>query len=160
MSKLGQKIVIKSELITLHVIYSKGSKKEDRSQESIQSSTTPDPGYQWESDNVTIRHRKESQDVSPLPAGDHKASTDVYESITKQDRNKINDPQKKHRLGTVSKNILLEGLNQFTGAPTSTFFQMWIKTDRCLVCMKDPKSINASSPRKYKSKYKKEIKQR
>ena len=27
-----------------------------------------------------------------------------------------NDPQKKYRLGTVSKNILLEGLNQFHGA--------------------------------------------
>ena len=28
----------------------------------------------------------------------------------------MSDPQKKHRLGTVSKNILLEGLNQFHGA--------------------------------------------
>ena len=28
----------------------------------------------------------------------------------------INDPQKKYRLGTVSKNILLEGLNRFQGA--------------------------------------------
>ena len=27
------------------------SKKESKDQESIQSSTTPDPGYQWESDN-------------------------------------------------------------------------------------------------------------
>ena len=34
-----------------------------KDQESIQSSTTPDPGYQWESDNVTIRHHKESQEV-------------------------------------------------------------------------------------------------
>ena len=39
---------------------------------------------------------------------------DVHESITKQDRNKINDPQKKHLLGTVSKNILLEGLTSLT----------------------------------------------
>ena len=45
--------------------------------------------------------------------------TDVNQSIIKQDRNNINDPQKKHRLGTVSKNILQEGLNQFNGAPTS-----------------------------------------
>ena len=30
------------------------SKKEGKDQELIQSSTTPDPGYQWESDNVTI----------------------------------------------------------------------------------------------------------
>ena len=58
--------------------------------------------------------------------------TDVHESITKQDRNYINDPQKK--LGMVSKNILLEGLNQFNGALTSPFVQMWIKTHRCLVC--------------------------
>ena len=27
-----------------------------------------------------------------------------------------NDPQKKYRFGTVSKNILLEGLNRFHGA--------------------------------------------
>ena len=27
-----------------------------------------------------------------------------------------NDPQKKHRLGTVSKILLLEGLNRFNGA--------------------------------------------
>ena len=39
--------------------------------------------------------------------------TDVHESITKQDRNNINDPQKKHRIGTVSKNILLQGFNWF-----------------------------------------------
>ena len=26
-------------------------------QESIQSSTTPDPGYEWKSDNFTIRHQ-------------------------------------------------------------------------------------------------------
>ena len=30
--------------------------------------------------------------------------------------NNTNDPQKKYRLGTVSKNILLEGFNQFHGA--------------------------------------------
>ena len=65
----------------------------------------------------------ESQEVSQFPAGDHKAShqqTEVHENITKQIRNNINDPQKKHRLGTVSKNIFLEGLNRFNGAPTSS----------------------------------------
>ena len=34
------------------------SKKEGKDQESIQPSTTPDQGYQWESNNVTIRHHK------------------------------------------------------------------------------------------------------
>ena len=30
--------------------------KRGEDQESIQTSTTPDLGYQWESDNFTIRH--------------------------------------------------------------------------------------------------------
>ena len=38
----------------------------------------------------------------------------------------------------VSKNLLLEGLNRFRGAPTSPLVQMWIKTYRCLVCMEGP----------------------
>ena len=46
------------------------SKKEGKDQESIQSSTTPDPNYQGESDNFTIDITKESQEVSPFPAGD------------------------------------------------------------------------------------------
>ena len=32
-----------------------------------------------------------------------------------QNINNTNDPQKKYRLGTVSKNILLEGINRFHG---------------------------------------------
>ena len=47
--------------------------KEGKDKEWIQSNTTSDPGYQWESDNVTIRHHK--QEVSPFPAGDHNALT-------------------------------------------------------------------------------------
>ena len=37
------------------------SKKEGKDQESIQSSTTPEPGYQWKSGNITITN--ESQEV-------------------------------------------------------------------------------------------------
>ena len=37
-----------------HNIFKKGGKD----QESIQLSITPGPGYQWESDNLTIRHHK------------------------------------------------------------------------------------------------------
>ena len=40
------------------------SNKEGKDQESIQSSTTPDPGYQWESNKLTIRHHNESQEVN------------------------------------------------------------------------------------------------
>ena len=34
------------------------SKKDGKDQESIQSSTTPDPGYQWESNKLLFRHHK------------------------------------------------------------------------------------------------------
>ena len=44
------------------------SKKEGKDQESIQSSTTLDPGYQWESDNVTIRHHKREARGQPFPS--------------------------------------------------------------------------------------------
>ena len=33
-------------------------KKEGKDQKLIQSSTTPDPGYQWKSNKLTIRHPK------------------------------------------------------------------------------------------------------
>ena len=34
------------------------SKKDGKDQESIESSTTPDPGYQWESKKLTVRHHR------------------------------------------------------------------------------------------------------
>ena len=34
------------------------SKKDGKDQESIQSSTTPDQGYQWESNKLTVRHHR------------------------------------------------------------------------------------------------------
>ena len=63
----------------------------------------------------TIIITNKSQEVSPFPAGDHKAAMNRRENM-RNTRHKItNDKQKKYRLGTVSKNILLEGLNQFHG---------------------------------------------
>ena len=50
---IKQKIIRIRALSELHE-----SKKEGKDQEPIQFSSTPDPGYQWESDNVTIRHHK------------------------------------------------------------------------------------------------------
>ena len=91
----------------------------------------------------------ESQEVSPFPAGDHKTPINrpARKHNGKQDRNKINDPRKKHRLGTVSRNILLEGFNRFHGVPISPLVQIRIKTHGCLVYMKDPQLIQSSSPR-------------
>ena len=82
-----------------------GSKKGCKDQESIQSSTTPDPGYHWESDKLTEDTTNESQEVSPFPAGDHEAHINRRAqniANTRQNKN-IKDPQKKYRLGTVSK---------------------------------------------------------
>ena len=56
--------------------------------------------------NSQLDITNENQEVSPFPAGDHKASINAKQT---QDRTNMNDPQKKYRLGTVSKNILLEG---------------------------------------------------
>ena len=46
--------------------YISQSKKEDKDQESIQSSTTPDPGYQRERNSLTIRHDKRKPRGSAL----------------------------------------------------------------------------------------------
>ena len=60
------------------------SKQGCKDQESIQSSTTPDPGYQWESDKLTVDTTNESQEVSPFPAGDHKAHINRHAQNTEQ----------------------------------------------------------------------------
>ena len=46
----------------------KKSMKKGKDQESIQSSTTPDPGYLWESDNFTNRHHKREPRGQPFPS--------------------------------------------------------------------------------------------
>ena len=70
------------------------------------------------------RHHKTSQTRAKRLALFQQVTTmhqqiDVHKSITKQYKNNIN-----YRLGTVSKNILLEGLNRSNGASTSPFVQM------------------------------------
>ena len=56
-------------------VYQSQSIEEGKYLESIQSSTTPDPGHhmgKWQ------KHKKnyiqENQEVSPFPSGDHKAT--------------------------------------------------------------------------------------
>ena len=49
-------------------------------------------------------HIQESQEVSPFPAGDHKAARNGRDSMVKTNTQK-KDPQKKHRLRPVSKKI-------------------------------------------------------
>ena len=42
--------------------------KKGKDQELVQSSTTPDPGYQWENDKLTIRHHNLEQRGQPFPS--------------------------------------------------------------------------------------------
>ena len=71
----------------------------------------------------------------------------------------IKDPQKKYRIGTVSKIFLLEGLNWFCGANFP--FNSDVEQDTKIFGLhEDPLFISNSSLRTYKSRYKKEIKQR
>ena len=94
-----------SNVYCLHNVHLNESKSWCKDQESIQSSTTPDPGYQWESDKLTEDTTNESQEVSPFPAGDHKAHINRRAQNTANTRQNKNtkDPQKKYSLGTVSK---------------------------------------------------------
>ena len=39
-----------------------------KDQESIQSSTTPDPGYQWEIEKLTVGHHKREPRGQPFPS--------------------------------------------------------------------------------------------
>ena len=60
------------------------SKKDTKDQETIQSSTTLDPGYhmgKWESNKNIIDITSKSQEVSPFPAGDLKAAMIRRESM-------------------------------------------------------------------------------
>ena len=65
----------------------------------------------WESNKNTINITNKSQEVSHFRVGDHKAAMNSRKSMRNTRHKSTNDPQKKYRLGTVSKYILLEGLN-------------------------------------------------
>ena len=59
------------------------SKKEGKDQGSIQSSTTPYPGYQIVKCNkIAIKITYKSQEVRPFPASDHKAPVDSRKCMT------------------------------------------------------------------------------
>ena len=81
----------------------------------------------------------ESQEVSPFPAGDYKAHINRRTQMHgKHKKEKHKRSAKEVPPWNGQSNILLEGLNRFNGAPISPLVQMWIKTHRCLVCIKDP----------------------
>ena len=135
------------------------SKKKGIDQESIQSSTTPDPGYKVTTSQLDITNK--SQEISSFPAGDHKAL--INRPARMHNKNKTKIILMIHKRSTTlerSEKYFTRGLKLFHSTPTSPLVQMWIKTHRWFVCMKDPLLINASSPRTYESRSKKEINQR
>ena len=70
--------------------------KVGKDQESIQSNTTPDPRYTWESDNLTTRHHKREPNGQPPPSNRRPQGTNKQtrtKAQQKQDRNNINDPK-------------------------------------------------------------------
>ena len=84
----------------------------------MQSNTTPVPGYQWESDKFIVDTTNESQEISPFPAGDHKAH--INRRAQRQSKHRT---EQKHKRSTKEvpplngqSNILLQGLNRFNGA--------------------------------------------
>ena len=61
------------------------SKKVGKVKESIQSSTTPDPGHRMGKCQKDKRkhHGKDSQEVCPFPTGAHKAAKNWHGSMVK-----------------------------------------------------------------------------
>ena len=65
--------------------------------------------------NSQIDTTNESQEVSPFPAGDHKAHINrCVKSIANKRQKNIKDPQKKNGLGTVSKIFYWRALTGLT----------------------------------------------
>ena len=102
---------------------------------------TQDTNGKVTTSQLDIKHN--SLEVSPFPAGDHKALINkrARKHNKKQDRHNINDPQKKHHLRTVSKNILQEGFNRCHSAPNSQFVQLEIKISNCSIVYKISKKV-------------------
>ena len=76
---------------------------------------TQDTTQEIDKDRIK-HHTQESQEVSPFPAGDHKASN---EQTRKHDKHETQITKMIHKRSTAferSVNILLEGLNQFHSA--------------------------------------------
>ena len=85
---------------------------------------------------IQLNITKESLEVSPFPAGDHKAAMNRRESMT-------NTRHKSHKWSTKEvpplngqSNILLERLNQFHS--TNLTLSSDVDKNTRLVCMKDP----------------------
>ena len=89
-----------------------------------QSSTTPDPGYQWESDKLTVGTTNENQEVSPFTAGDHKAHTN-----RRAQRHSKHKTKKKHKKINKRSTALERSVKYSTGGLKRLFHFF----DTCLI---------------------------
>ena len=64
----GRNIPVSAHFGTYRMGHEHKSKYGCKDQESTQLSTTPDPGYQWESDKFTARHHKREPRGQPFPS--------------------------------------------------------------------------------------------
>ena len=91
--------------------------------------------------NSQLATTNESQEASPPPPPSRRPQRTYKQTRTEaqqtQDRKNTKDPQKKYRFGRVSKIFYWRAQTSFT-ALTSPLTQMWIKTHRYLVGMKEP----------------------
>ena len=94
------------------------SKVRGKDQKQLKYNQVPHPTQDttWESNKNTMKITNKSLEVNPFPAGDHMAAMNRRKSIRNTRHKNTNDPQKKNRPGTVSKNILLEGFKRFHSA--------------------------------------------
>ena len=103
----------------MYLIHHKNkSKEESKDQELIKSNTTPDPARhigKWQNTRKHHTYKRARSSALPQQVTTRLQGIDktVWQTWSTNDKN---DPQKEYRLGTVSKNILLEGLNLFDGA--------------------------------------------
>ena len=80
------------------------SKKDGKDQEKYNQVPHLTQDTTWESNKATMKITNKSQEVSPFPAGDHKAAMNRRESMRNTRHKKLTiDPQKKYPLGTVCK---------------------------------------------------------
>ena len=100
-------------------------KKGAKDQESIHSSTTPDPGYhirKWQRHNYTSQTRaKRSARSQQVTTRQQWTDAKAWQT---QDINNTNDPQKKYHLGMVRTNVFFWRAKTGFTASTSPLVQM------------------------------------
>ena len=101
-----------------------------------------------------------SQEVRPFPADDHKAKINIHaRKHNKKNRYNVNDPQNNYHFRKIDKKIT-GGLKPVSQRANLTLSSDVDQDTKMFGLHERPLPYNVSCPRIYKSRYKKEIKQR